>query len=160
MNKYLRQQLYSHLPPISQTIQLRQASHSEQIRMNSKVTFSNSLLNMDTLVLNDQQKKLTFINSVQTLDAIYRTYQKSWLIGMDSKREWKEFMPLACHDVDILIAINHYPNYSIIYLDYKNYQSILQNNLYKGLAFLSYCYYIYSYCSIYWQSDYWRAIQT
>ena len=54
---------------------------------------------MDTPVLTDQQK-LIFISSVQTLDAVERTYQKWWLIGTNDKKESKESVLLAHHDDD------------------------------------------------------------
>ena len=62
-----KQQLYCHLPPISQTIQERQAKHAGQVRTNSM--FSYGLLHMNTPALGDQQKSI-FISSVQTLGAI------------------------------------------------------------------------------------------
>ena len=66
-------QVYRHLPPISQTIQVRQARHA------GEVTFFYELLHMDVSVLADQ-KNLSFINSMRTLDAVWRTYQEWWLI--------------------------------------------------------------------------------
>ena len=44
------------------------------------------LQHMDTKALTDQQK-LTCISSVRTLDAVKRTYQERWTIGMDSETE-------------------------------------------------------------------------
>ena len=58
--------LYSYLPPIFQTIQVRwkrHAGHYWEVRTNLKVPFSYRLLHMDMPVLGDQQK-LTYISSV------------------------------------------------------------------------------------------------
>ena len=54
---------------------------------------------MDTPVLADQQK-LTFISSVQTLNAVLQIYQEQWTIGMDFERGSKESMLSAHFDVD------------------------------------------------------------
>ena len=50
-------------------------SNVEIVRTNSGVAFSNGLLLIDIPVLSDQQG-LTFINSMQTLDAVEMTYQE------------------------------------------------------------------------------------
>ena len=63
-----KQQLYSYLSPILQTIH-EMLSTAVEARTNSSATFSYGLLHMDTLVLTDQQK-LTYIGSVSTLDTI------------------------------------------------------------------------------------------
>ena len=55
------------------------------------------LLHKDTPVLANQQK-LTFISSVQTLDAVEKTCQARWQTEMDSEKESKESVLLACHD--------------------------------------------------------------
>ena len=57
--------------------------------------FSHEVLQMDTLVLANKQK-LIFISFVQTLDAILRTYQELWLIGMDGERMSRESV-LSAH---------------------------------------------------------------
>ena len=54
---------------------------------------------MDAPVLADQQK-LTFISTVQTLNAIKTTYQVQKLIGTDSERKSRESMLLDCFDND------------------------------------------------------------
>ena len=56
------------------------------------------LLYMDTPVLSDHQK-LTSISSVWTLDAVWRTYQAQWPIGMDGE-ESRESMLFAYLDID------------------------------------------------------------
>ena len=55
--------------------------------------FSYVHLHMDTLVLADQQK-LTFINTVQTLDPIKRTYQDPWPIRRERKGTLASFIYL------------------------------------------------------------------
>ena len=59
----------------------------------------NGLLHMDTPVIADQQK-LTFIGSVQTLDAFEMTSQEQLLIGMDGKRVSKESVLLTSFEDD------------------------------------------------------------
>ena len=54
--------------------------------------FSTGLLHIAMPVLADQekktqkQKKIKFVSSVQSLDAILKTCQEWWLIGMDGER--------------------------------------------------------------------------
>ena len=61
------QKLYDHLPPILQTIQIKQTRHAEhcwkKARTNSSVTFSNGFFCPHT-----ELQKLTFIGFVRTLD--------------------------------------------------------------------------------------------
>ena len=52
---------------------------------------------MDAPLLSDQQN-LTFISSMQTLDAVWRTYQEQWLRGTDGKRESIESVLCVRHD--------------------------------------------------------------
>ena len=71
-----KQQLYGHLPPISQTIQVKWARHAghswrKQDKLKSDFFFS-GLLHMNRVVLANWQK-LKFISSVQT----YRNYKKA-----------------------------------------------------------------------------------
>ena len=54
---------------------------------------------MDTLVLAVWQG-LTYIRSVQTLDTVYKTSQKRWMIGTDGKRESGNFMVSVEFDDD------------------------------------------------------------
>ena len=46
------------------------------------------------------QQELAFISSVQTLDAVYKTYQEQWPIGVDDQRESRESTLLAYIDDD------------------------------------------------------------
>ena len=66
--------------------------------------FAYGLLYMDSLVLVNQQR-LTFISCVWTLDAVWRTYQEWWSIGIDSERESKETVLSAHIDDDDITEI-------------------------------------------------------
>ena len=48
------------------------------------------------------QHELTYINFVQTLDAVKRTSQKRWIIGMDSERI-REFSAMDTNPLYIYI---------------------------------------------------------
>ena len=56
-------------------------------------------LRSDILVWIDWQK-LTFINSVQTLGAVEKTYLDGCLVGMTGKRKSRKFMLSVCLDDD------------------------------------------------------------
>ena len=64
----IKQQLYSSLPPTSQTLQ-DMLGTTWDIKMNSESTFSYGLLNIDMPLLDDKQE-LNYIISVQTLDDV------------------------------------------------------------------------------------------
>ena len=76
------QQLYGHLPPIAQTMQIRQATHAghccRKKRTNSWLMFSKWHLHMSIPVLAMHQK-LIFISSARILDALQWSYQERWL---------------------------------------------------------------------------------
>ena len=70
MQQPTKQQLNGHLPPISQTIQVRQTRHEGHCR-SSKDEFLSDILSWTityVLVLADQQR-LAYFSSVQTQDA-------------------------------------------------------------------------------------------
>ena len=73
-------------------------------RMNLWAIFSYGLLYMDTPVLADQQR-LTYISSVQTVDAAKRTFLEWWIIGIDSKRDSVQSTQLDIDDDDIYICM-------------------------------------------------------
>ena len=52
-------------------------------------------------MLADQQR-LTFISSMQTLDAIWSIYQEQWPVGTDGEKESRESVLLASYDDYIL----------------------------------------------------------
>ena len=54
---------------------------------------------MDAPVLTDQYG-LTYISSVRTQDATYKTYQERWMIGTDSEREFGKYVLSAQLDDD------------------------------------------------------------
>ena len=71
-----------------------------EVKTSALATFSISY--MDSYTSTYQcwltSKKLTFISSVQTLDAIKKTYKEQWPIGTDHEREQKKSMQLLCPD--------------------------------------------------------------
>ena len=76
-------------------------------------------LHMDTVLTNKQ--KLKSINSVRTLNVVYRTYQEQWLIGTDGEREFREsfsFLIPNTWDLPVkrtsLNSLTHYINISLI----------------------------------------------
>ena len=79
-----KQQLYDHIPPISNNTQVRWTRHAEAI-------FFDGPLHMDAPVLTDLQE-LIYISSVGTLDIVYRTCQEWWMIGMDGERVSRKCM--------------------------------------------------------------------
>ena len=102
-----KQQLYGHLPFISQIIKVRWTRPVREVRMNSQARSSNSLLHMNTPQCWITSKNLHSLG-VQILDSIQRTYQEWWLIGqMVRERERvKRINVGVCHDgYDILIFL-------------------------------------------------------
>ena len=66
-------------------------------RMNSLAMFPSEFLQMDNPKLVDQQKFI-YISFVKTLDAMLKTCQEWWLIGIDGERELRESGLLTCYD--------------------------------------------------------------
>ena len=79
--------LYCHLNPISKPLQVTLTRHVAS-RTNSSMTFFNGPLYMDVPVMANQQE-LTNISSVQTLDLVWKTCQKWWMIGIERERARK-----------------------------------------------------------------------
>ena len=115
----LKQQLYYHIAPISQTIQVRWIRHAAHCWKIRDMKISCELLHMDTPVLASQQK-LIFISSVQTLNADWRTCQKWWMIGIDGEKESRESVLPAQLDDDSLNAVD----FGLIFLVLKKINSI------------------------------------
>ena len=63
-------------PPAQLLLKSHHTNHPSKTNKTCKTLFSYELLPMDTPVLASEQK-LTFINSVKTLDTVKRTYQES-----------------------------------------------------------------------------------
>ena len=78
-----KQQLYSHLLPISTTIQDTRNTVGKA-RKNWKITFSYGHMDAPMLI---RQQKLTCISPVQTLDLLWRTCWQWCMIGMDGEIE-------------------------------------------------------------------------
>ena len=95
-----KQQLYSHLLTFHLKNHPRQTRQAEYCWRCKDELVSNILLSISTHghTSVDQSAKLNLISSVQTLYAIYRTYQERWLIWMDGERESRESMLLALLD--------------------------------------------------------------
>ena len=81
-------------------------NHPEEAKKNSLAMFSHGFLHMDTPVLTKQQR-LIYISSVQTLDAVKRTYQERWQIGMDVERVSRESVLSTQLDDYYRICINN-----------------------------------------------------
>ena len=81
--------LYSHLPPITKTIQVRRvrhAGHCWRSRDKLKVMYSNG----DPHMAEQKQDSLlehTYSSSVRIWDVALKTCQKRWTIGRNGKRE-------------------------------------------------------------------------
>ena len=73
-----KQQLCSHLPPISQTIQVRHTRHSGEIRTNSLATFSDRFLHMNAPVLAEQQELCGQVDAVKGTSHVW------WSTGTES----------------------------------------------------------------------------
>ena len=73
-------QLYGHLPPISQTIQIRKKDKlvtSGEVRTILLTTFSDGFPLMEVLQLAGYESVI-YISFVPTLDAVYKTRQDEW----------------------------------------------------------------------------------
>ena len=96
LNKYwkqypTKQQLYGHLPHISQTIQVIQARHARHSWIRWDELISNILQWTPTHGhTNVGTPAMTYISSVQTRDVNKRNYQERWIIGMDGGKESRE----------------------------------------------------------------------
>ena len=84
-----KQLLYSHLPPISKTTQVKRTRHKDEL-----------ISNADEWVLVDQQE-LIYSSSVRTQDVVSKTCWKRWTTGMNGKRELGKSVLVAQYD-DIL----------------------------------------------------------
>ena len=82
--------LTSHLTkhPISQNISQDMKDNAGETRMNSQVLLFYGLLHIEVSKLTDQQG-LIYIRSVWTLDTVWKTFRKWWMIrkGGERKRE-------------------------------------------------------------------------
>ena len=83
----------AHLPPISQTIQVRQKRHAGPCR---REKFSCGLLHIAAMQSLADQQEFTWINSVWTMDAVYSTCQEQWMILTNGKiqciRAWLPYL--------------------------------------------------------------------
>ena len=79
----MKQLLYGHLPPISKTIQVKRTRHAGHSWRSKYKVISDVL--MDPLLVGPQV--LIYISVVWTLDIVWRTSWKRWMIGTDRERE-------------------------------------------------------------------------
>ena len=101
-----RHQLYGHLPPITKTIQVRRARHTEtagEARMNSSVMYSYGPPHMAKQKQDDQLEH-TYSSYVRIRDVALKTCQKQWMIGRSSERGSGISVLVARHDDDITWA--------------------------------------------------------
>ena len=83
-----KQQLYSHLPPIWKTTQVRQTRHAGYYMRSKEELMTDILLWTPThWHISVGQPARTNISSVQTSDVVWRTCQEQWMIGTDRARE-------------------------------------------------------------------------
>ena len=96
-----KEQLYSHLPLISQTIKVRQIQVGYRWRRKDELISDIHLwtITYGPPMLADRQK-FTHICSAWTLNAAKKTYQEWWMIGMDGEKEAGNFVRSARLDDD------------------------------------------------------------
>ena len=116
LNKSWRQhptkhQLYSHLPPITKTIQVRQTSHAGHFWRSRDELISDVLLWTPHMAGQKQDNQLehTFSSYVNIWDVALKTYQRRWTIGRIGERGSGISMLVAQHnDDDVYIYIYIY----------------------------------------------------
>ena len=83
-----KQHQYGHLPPISQTIQVRRTKHTRHCWRRKDEFISDILLWTPTYgCASVDWPAKTYISSVWTQGAIKKTCQERWIIGMDGERK-------------------------------------------------------------------------
>ena len=99
------QKLYSHLPPISKTIEIKRTRYVGHCwRSKTEVTISDGPFHMNVPVLANQQE-LTYNSSAQTQDTVWKTRRKLWMIGTNGERESGKFIQTARLDNDEISII-------------------------------------------------------
>ena len=95
-----KQQLYSHLPPITKTIKIRQTRHTAgEVGMSSWLMYSCRPLHMDKQ-REDIQFKPTYSSPVLIQDVALRICRKQWMIGRCGERQSGISVLIARHDDD------------------------------------------------------------
>ena len=94
-----KQQMYSHLPPIMKTIQIRRTRLAGQVGTSSLVMYSYGPLHMAEQKRGDQLEH-TYSSSVRIQGVAPRTCRKRWMIGRDGERGSVISMLMAQHDDD------------------------------------------------------------
>ena len=105
-----KQQLYDHLPPISQTLQVKRTK--DTAKKSKDELISDGLWWIPTHGrASVGRAERTCICCVRTLDLVWRTCQERWMTGMDCKKERErerekerervgELLPAWCDDDD------------------------------------------------------------
>ena len=97
-----RHQLYSHLPPIMKTIQVRQTRHAGYCWRSRNKLISDVLLWTPHMAEQKQDDQLenTFSSSVRIWDVALKTCQRWWTIGRSGERGSRISVQVARHDDD------------------------------------------------------------
>ena len=97
-----RHQLYSHLPPITKTIQVRRTRHAGHCRRSRDELISDVLLWTPHMAGQNQDDQLDHIFSsyVRIRDVALKTYQRQWTIGRSGERGSGISVPVEWHDDD------------------------------------------------------------
>ena len=97
-----RHQLYSHLPLITKTIQVRRTRHAGHCWRSRDKLISDVLLWTPRMVgqKQDDQLEHTFSSYVRIRDVALKIYQRRWTIGRTGERGSGISVPAARHDDD------------------------------------------------------------
>ena len=97
-----RHQLYSHLPPIPKTIQVRRTRHAWHCWRSRDELISDVVLWTPTMAMQklDDQHEHTFSNYVRIRDVVQKTCLRRWAIGKSGQRGSGISVLPARHDDD------------------------------------------------------------
>ena len=97
-----RHQLYSHLPPITKTIQVRWTRHAGHCWRSRDELISDVLLWTPHMAeqKQDDQLELTYSSYVRIRDVAQKTCQRRWMIGRSGERGSGISVLAAWHDED------------------------------------------------------------
>ena len=80
-----KKQVYSHLPPITKTVQVRRIRYAGQVRTNSKTIYSSGTDHMDEQ-RQDGHLEPIYNSSVLIQDVALKTYRERWTIETGGER--------------------------------------------------------------------------
>ena len=95
-----KQQLYSHLPPITKTIQVRRTRHAEHCWRSRDEHISDILLWIPSYGRAKAKLEPIYNSSVSVQDVALKTYRERWTIEMDGKRVSERSVQALRHDDD------------------------------------------------------------